>query len=110
MSSNPPGRQPVRIIAGPRNTSFDRYIAELLREEGYGRERTYFGITNQDRAETIRRRMKTAGKHLDVSVKAFWKECPGCENGGPDCRFHVYYSAYDKDSARKYRAEMAKLA
>ena len=40
----------VRIIAGPRNTSFDSYIRDLVSQEGYGAERTYFGITDQDRA------------------------------------------------------------
>lgn len=97
----------VRIIAGPRNTSFDRYISELVEQEGYGAERQYFGITTPERADEVRRRMRRAGQHLGVSVKAFWKECTGCSNGGTGCRFHVYYTAYDPDAARKYKAGQA---
>lgn len=104
------GRPGVRIIAGPRNTAFDRFVADLVSEEGYGRERTYFGITTPDRAETVRRRMKSAGQHLGVAVKAYWSECSGCANGGAGCRFHVLYTAYDMNDARAYRARMANTA
>lgn len=97
----------VRIIAGPRNTSFDSFIRDLVQQDGYAAERTYFGITDQDRAETVRRRMKRAGTHLGVSVKAFWKPCTGCEHGGKECRFHVYYSAYDPAAAREYKQQQS---
>lgn len=95
----------VRIIAGPRNTSFDDHIRKLVEEEGFGRERQYFGIEDPERAEVVRRRMRTAGQHLGVSIKAFWKECTGCANGGPSCRFHVYYTAYDPAVARDYKSK-----
>lgn len=93
----------ARIIAGPRNTSFDRYVSELVQEEGYGAERQYFGITGAERADEVRRKMRRAGMHLGISVKAFWKECTGCPNGGADCRYHVYYTAYDPTEARRYK-------
>lgn len=97
----------VRIIAGPRNTSFDSYIRDLVEQDGFGVERTYFGITEPDRAETVRRRMKRAGTHLGVSVKAFWKPCKGCSNGGKECRFHVLFTAYDPEQARQYKQKQA---
>jgi hypothetical protein len=97
----------VRIIAGPRNTSFDGHISDLVQQEGYGAERIYFGITSRPRADEVRRRMRRAGQHLGVAVKAFWKPCPGCDLGGPGCRYHVYYSAYDPDVARAYMAQQA---
>lgn len=92
----------VRIIAGPRDKSFDHFIQELLDEDGFGVEREYFGIEDQSRADLVRRKLRTAGRHLDVSVKAFWAECQGCPNGGPTCRYHVKFTAYDPDEARKY--------
>lgn len=100
----------VRIIAGPRNTSFDGHITELIQQEGYGAERIYFGVTNQDRAEKIRRGMRQAGRHLGHSVKAFWEPCSGCKNGGRDCRFHIRYSAYDPEEAKRYKAQQATKA
>jgi len=100
----------VRIIAGPRNKSFDQFIRDLIDQDGYGAEREYFGIENPDRAETVRRRMKRAGTHLGVSVKAFWKECPGCNNGGPSCRYHVFFTAYDPDVARQYKQKQVASA
>lgn len=97
----------VRIIAGPRNTSFDSYIRDLVEQDGFGVERTYFGITKPERAEEVRRRMKRAGSHLGVSVKAFWSECKGCKNGGADCRYHVSFTAYDPDDARRYKQQQS---
>jgi hypothetical protein len=99
----------VRIIAGPRNTSFDSYIRDLIAQDGYGKERTYFGITDQDRADKVRRAMRQAGKHLNLSVKAFWQPCSGCRNGGRDCRFHVLYSAYDPGEAKRYKEQQAAI-
>jgi hypothetical protein len=98
----------VRIISGPRNTSFDHYIADLVQQEGYGAERDYFGCPTQERADDVRRRLRQAGRHLGTSVKAFWTPCPGnCGNGGPDCRFHVKFTAYDPAVARRYKAGQA---
>lgn len=97
----------VRIISGPRNTSFDHFIADLVEQDGYGSERNYFGITSQERADEVRRRLRQAGRHLGVSVKAFWYGCTGCQNGGHDCRFHVSFTAYDPGEARRYKAGKA---
>ena len=100
----------VRIIAGPRNTSFDGHIRDLVDQEGYGAERLYFGITDQDRADKIRKAMKQAGRHLGHSVKAFWEPCSGCQLGGRECRFHVRYSAYDPAVAKRYKAQQSAKA
>lgn len=98
----------VRIIAGPRDESWDRYIARLVQEAGFGHEREYFGITDEKRAETVRRKMRTAGRHHGVSVKAYWRPCNGCDAGGEDCAYHVFYTAYDLASARAYRDRQAR--
>lgn len=94
----------VRIIAGPRNTDFDDYIRKLVEDRGYGVEREYVGVTTQERAEEVRRRMRTAGRHLAVAVKAYWNECQGCDAGGPECAYHVKFTAYRPEDARRYKS------
>lgn len=92
---------------GPRDSSFDHFIQKLLDERGFGFEREYVGIVTQDRANQVRLGMRKAGQHLGVSVKAFWKPCEGCKDGGNDCRFHVSFTAYDPEVARDYKARLA---
>jgi hypothetical protein len=103
----PPKKRERRIIAGPRDTSWDNFIAQLVTERGYGHEREYVGITTEDRADEVRRKLRTAGRHQGVSVKAFWRPCNGCEHGGPDCAYHVHYTAYHPDAARRYKGQQA---
>lgn len=97
----------VRIIAGTRNRAWDSYIKDAIDAGDWERERDYFGITNPERADEVRRRLRQAGRHLSVSVKAFWYGCDGCKNGGPDCRYHVSYTIYDPAKARRYKAGQA---
>jgi hypothetical protein len=103
------GSERVRIIR-PRDTNFDHYVTALVDEAGFGAERVYFGITSADRADQVRRRLRRAGAHLNppVSVKAFWYACTGCRQGGPDCRYHVSFTAYEPGAARDYK--LAQLA
>lgn len=97
---------------GPRNTEFDKYITKLLAEHGYGHEREYVGCATQERAEVVRRGLKNGGRHLGHSVKAFWKPCPtgGCDEGGDDCAFHVYFTVYDPSAARAYKERQQESA
>jgi hypothetical protein len=98
-----PGK--TRIISGPRNTSFDHYIQDLIDRDAWETEHFYFGIADEERADFIRKKLRTAGTHMDprVAVKAFRVACPnGCDNGGPDCRWHVSFTVYDMDKARAY--------
>ena len=89
---------------GPRNVHFDSYIQRLVSERGYGVEREYFGIETEERAEQVRKGLRNAGRHMNVSVKAFWKPCKGCAEGGKSCRYHVAFTAYDPEKAREYKA------
>lgn len=98
----------VRIIAGRRNTNYDSYIDKLVSEKGYGVERIYFGCESEERADEVRRRMRQAGRHLGVAVKAYWKTCTGCEQGGQSCAAHVHFSAYPQEAARRYMERKAK--
>lgn len=93
-----------------RDKSYDQYIEDVIRDGAWGIESEYVGLETQEAAEIVRQKMRTAGNHMNppVAVKAFWRECKGCKVGGPDCRFHVSFTVYDKDKARAYRARMDK--
>lgn len=95
---------------GPADRTWDPFIENLIRERGFGVEREYVGIVSRERAEQIRRGMKTAGRHLKVAVKSFWRPCPGCDAGGPECCFHVSFTAYDPEVARQYKARQAQTS
>jgi hypothetical protein len=92
----------VRIIAGPRKVSFDSYIERLVSERGYGVERIYFGIESEERAGEVRRALRQAGRHLTVAVRAYYRACGGCDKGGKACGFHVFFTAFPLDDARRY--------
>lgn len=93
-----------------RDKSFDEYIETLISRGAWGVEAEYQGLETQESAEIVRQKMRTAGNHMNppVSVKAFWRECKGCKVGGPQCRFHVSVTIYDKDKAREYKARVDK--
>lgn len=105
-----PSRTPPWQWHQNKDDSWDHHIASLIEQAGFGREREYFGIETPERAREVRQKMVTAGNHLGVSVKAFWKDCAGCQNGGPVCRFHVYFTAYDRDVARAYAERKQRYA
>lgn len=100
----------VRIIRERNSSQWDDLVRDAITRGAYGTEHDYFGITTQDRADKIRRAIRTAGGHLGVGRKVYWKECPTpgkCANGGPDCAFHVYYTIYDLDEARAFKVQQA---
>lgn len=101
----------VRIISPKNSAQWDDLIRDAARS--LGNENTYFGIVNNERADKVRRGLRTAGRHIGVAVKAYWKECPEagrCSLGGNDCQFHVYYTVFDMDTARSYKARAAQAA
>ena len=95
---------------GPRDTSWDQFIRNLVAQRGYGVERTYFGITDRARAEEVRKGLKNAGRAMGHSVKSFWSECTGCEHGGATCRYHVNFTAYDPEVAKSYMQRKSQYA
>lgn len=101
----------VRIIS-KTDRRFDRYIDDLVADRGYGRERIYAGVEDQEKADEVRRKLRAAGRHRGVSVKAYWRPCEkrGRCPAGASCRFHVHYSAYKPDDARAYKERLARQA
>jgi len=98
----------ARIIRERNSAKWDDLVRDVLNRGAFGVEHDYFGITSNERADKVRRCIRTAGGHLGVGRKVYWKDCPApgkCANGGPDCKFHVYYTIYNLDEARDYKAK-----
>jgi hypothetical protein len=100
----------VRIISRRNSAEWDRLVRQAMNYGAYGVEHDYFGITNEARADTVRKSIRTAGRHQGIGSRVFYEPCPGpegCQYGGPDCRFHVKYTIYPLEEARRYKAEQA---
>lgn len=93
-------RQRVRFIS-PRKESFDAHIQRLVEKAGYGVPATYYGIEDAARADEVRRGLRRAGKRLGVAVKAFTAANLGCQRH-PDCQYHVLYTCYSLEDARRF--------
>lgn len=95
----------VRIIQR-KDERYDDYIRSLVNDHGFGHERVYAGVATKERADEIRRRLRTAGKHLGVAVKVFYELCPkrGRCGAGDGCVYHVRFSAFRNEDARAYKA------
>lgn len=97
----------VRIISRRNSAEWDKLVRAAMRPRWLRTEHDYFGITNEDRAESVRKALRTAGRHQGVGSRVYYQPCdsPGsCRYGGPDCRFHVKYTIFPLDEARAYKA------
>lgn len=100
----------VRIISKRNSAEWDRYVRDAITSGRWGIEHDYFGCPNQANADHVRRCLRTAAQHQGVGKKVYYKECPSpgkCRNGGPDCQYHVYYTIYDLEVARRYKQQQA---
>lgn len=99
----------VRIIS-PRNSREWDNIIDGVRSRGeWKQEQTYGGIASDERADKVRRSLRTAARHLGIASKIYWKECDAkgkCKFGG-DCAYHVYFTIYDLDEARSYKQQQS---
>ncbi|HWD09307.1 MAG TPA: hypothetical protein VHA57_09450, partial [Actinomycetota bacterium] len=78
-----------------KNETYDVYLRDLVAQRGYGRERHYAGVADQPTADQIRKALRNAGRHLGISVKAYWQVCDDNSCPASPCNYHVVYSAYD---------------
>lgn len=103
----------VRIIGRPNSRMWDDLLQDVLDGGRLGEQHDYYGCANPERADSVRRHLRTAAKHLGVGAKVYYTECPNpgkCTDGGPDCTHHVYYTLFDMESARQYKAQQAAAA
>ena len=100
----------VRIISKRNSAQWDDLVRQVLDGGALEVEHDYFGVTTQARADEVRKKLRTAGRHHGVGSKVYYKECPSpgkCKTGGADCAYHVYYTIYDLEKARGYKAKQA---
>lgn len=103
----------VRIISRRNSAEWDHLVEDVLNRNALGTEHDYFGCASQERADAIRRHIRTAAKRKQVGSRVYWKPCPtpgACANGGPGCTHHVYYTLFDMEVARQYKARQAEIA
>jgi hypothetical protein len=94
-----------RYISQKNSTSWDDIIKSVSGK--LGQENHYHGITTEERAAEVYRKLKTAATHAGLGRKVFYYPCTGCKDGGNDCRFHVSFTLFDKEVARAYKAAQA---
>ena len=96
----------VRIIS-PRNS---REWDDLVTASPLRQEHTYGGIGTQERADEIRRKIRTAAKRRgDLAAKVYWYACeePGRCKFGSDCTHHVSFTLYPLAEGQAYKAQQA---
>jgi hypothetical protein len=99
----------VRIISPKNSAAWDELVAGVLSSIGLGKEQTYGGITDEARADTVRKKVRTAARKKDVASKVFYRPCdsPGNCSFGDDCQFHVLMTFFPLDAARQYKAQQS---
>jgi hypothetical protein len=102
----------VRIISARNSAEWDRLVHGILTSGQLGKEQTYGGCTTQERADKVRRCIRTAARRQDVASKVYWRPCdtPGKCQFGADCTHHVYITLYEMEGARQYKATQANQA
>lgn len=99
----------VRIISPKNSAEWDHLVRGLIDGGTLGSEQTYGGCTSEERADHVRKKIRTAARKADVASKVFWKPCdkPGKCGFGADCTHHVYITLYSMDAGREYKAKQA---
>jgi hypothetical protein len=96
----------VRIISPRNSAEWDRLVQSVIDAGQLRHEHTYGGISGEERADKIRRAIRTAAKHLGHASKVYWTECdsPGSCAFGDDCTHHVRFSIFSLDEGRQHMA------
>lgn len=92
-----------RYISQRNSSSWDDIIRGVTGK--LGEENSYFGIVTEERADEVRRKLRTAAKHQGYASRVYYYPCTGCKDGGKECRYHVSFTLYDLETARAYKAQ-----
>ena len=99
----------VRIISRPNSREWDDIIDRAVKNNAWREENTYWTTDGEARADDIRKKLRTAGRHLGVAVKAYYAPCPDrghCRHNA-ECTHHVYYTIFPLEEAREYKRKQA---
>ena len=97
-----------RYVSKQNSASWDDIIKAVISAGKLGDENTYYGIVSEERASEVYRKLRTAATHQGDGRKVFYYPCTGCDNGGPECRYHVSFTLFDMETARAYKANQAR--
>lgn len=98
----------VRIISPRNSAEWDRVVADVLDRKGFGKEDIYGGCKDEERADRVRRAVRTAARKRDLAAKVFWRPCDSKSCGfGADCAYHVYITLYEMAAGRDYKAKQS---
>lgn len=100
----------VRIISARNSREWDNIIDGVRSRGEWKQEQTYGGVADEQRADKVRRCLRTAAKHLGIAAKVYWHQCDAkgkCEFGS-DCGYHVKFTIYDLDEARNYKQQQGR--
>jgi hypothetical protein len=97
----------VRIIRERNSGQWDQLVQGIIGSGALRQEQVYFGITNPDRADKVRRGIRTAAKRTGHASRVYYSECPDaghCALGGNDCAYHVNFTVFTLDEGRQEMA------
>lgn len=99
----------VRIISPKNSAEWDRLVLDVLSGKGLGNEETYGGVATEERADTVRKKIRTAARKQEVASKVFYRACdsPGKCKFGSDCQYHVMMTFFTLDAGRQYKASQS---
>lgn len=99
----------VRIISPKNSAEWDHLVRGLINDGKLGQEQIYGGCASEERADHVRRKIRTAARKQDVASKVFWKPCdkPGKCSFGADCTHHVYITLYPLADGQAYKVKQA---
>ena len=99
----------VRIISPKNSAQWDDLVRSVISAGKLRDEHTYGGITNNERADRVRRCIRTAAKKAGYASKVYWTECDAAGKCafGADCAYHCNFALFDLQEGREYKAKMA---
>lgn len=96
----------VRIISPKNSAQWDDLVRSVTGGGRLRAEHTYGGITSNERADRVRRCIRTAAKKAGYASKVYWTECPAAGKCpfGSDCAYHCNFTLFDLEEGRQYKA------
>ncbi len=101
------------VVTGRRDKRWEDTLRDAVDSGGFGTEHDYYGCQDFDRALEVGRALRAAARSMKISCKAYAvpcdaDPCPGDDPGAP-CQWHVLFTCYGTQAARRYKIEQSRL-
>ena len=99
----------VRIISPRNSTEWDRLVRDTIARRGLRQEEIYGGLTTEEKANSVRRKIRTAARHEGYASWVRYIECPdpGSCRYDRDCAYHVVFRFFTIEEGREYKARQS---